>query len=122
MDSSLVTALAITAIGMSLLFLTLAFFYGLLSFLTSAFRDRPSEMAQPVPGLIRGEGKEGRDEAVLRAAAIAVALARTEAEQGTTLPSTPALDAVGAEKQISSWWALHHQRQLMLPRNAQRGR
>lgn len=111
-DSSITTALVIALIGMTLLFLSLFLFYGLLSLLTAVVKDRP------VPDQQKGEGRSGeretgtRPEEVLRAAAIAVALARAEAE---VLPG-PTMAGVGgeagAEPAVSPWWSLHHQRQL----------
>lgn len=122
MENSLAIALVIAAIGMSLLFLSLAFFYGLLSLLTATVRDRSPAAAQSEQAAAQGEEGGGREEAVLRAAAIAVALARAEAEHLASLTATPALDAVGTPRQESSWWTLHHQRQLTLQQNARRGR
>jgi hypothetical protein len=117
-------SLGITAIGMTLLFLALAFFYGLLSLMTSVMQDRrlPPEpqaagrrkaaqglqaakelesdraAAEAGPGLVRR-----------RAAAIAVALARAEAAATGPAPRPPAPQEAGP---ASAWWALHHQRRL----------
>jgi hypothetical protein len=109
-------ALAITAIGMTLLFLTLAFFYGLLTLLTAAIRDGAGaevpgatagqSPAKPAPG---GDEEGGR----LRAAAIAVALARAEADAGTAAPR---------EGSVGAWWALHHGQRLTRSNTARRGR
>jgi hypothetical protein len=99
-------ALAITAIGMTLLFLTLAFFYGLLSLMASVIEDRRSERNSVPVTLPAGQDEE----AALRAAAIAVALARASAEASIVSTGAPgqAEPAPGA----SPWWALHHQRSL----------
>lgn len=114
MASSLVTALVITIIGMTLLFLTLALFYGLLSLMMAPIKDRPAsaDSLEAKGEYVKGEEERDREEA----AAIAVALARAEAEQEagyaaariTTVP-----DGVATGQQVSSWWALHHQRQMM---------
>lgn len=104
MSNSLVTALAITAIGMTLLFLSLAFFYGLLTLMASAIPDRrpakdpvgAPEAAVPVD-----------DEAPLRAAAIAVAMARAEAER-LSISGGPTREPPFPDR--SPWWAFHHQR------------
>jgi Na+-transporting methylmalonyl-CoA/oxaloacetate decarboxylase gamma subunit len=100
------TALAITAIGMTLLFLTLAFFYGLLSFMASAIEDRPSgsNSVAVAPPAAKDQ------EAALRAAAIAVALARANTDGRAVSTESPlqAEPSPGA----SPWWALHHQRSL----------
>ena len=47
MDSALLTVLTISAIGMSLLFLSLVLFYGIISVLTAATRDRSSASLSP---------------------------------------------------------------------------
>ncbi len=102
--------LSISAVGMSLLFLALAFFYGLLLLLTSVVRDRGVE-----PGCATEKGAEpAQDEALLQAAAIAIALARAEAEMA------PSPDAAALPLPVSPWWALYHQRRLASPTNARR--
>jgi Na+-transporting methylmalonyl-CoA/oxaloacetate decarboxylase gamma subunit len=106
MDNALITALIIAAVGMTLLFLFLLLFYGMLSLLTAAVKDKPSTSAQPR----REEEGEKAEEAVLRAAAVAVALARAEAEQGSSLPAPAPSQALAGR--VSPWWALHHQRQV----------
>ncbi len=106
MDDTLLSALLITAIGMSLLFLVLAFFYGLLWLLTAVAQGRPAANLQarsPAPG------PEPEKEATLEAAAIAVALARARAIRRAGPPVSPA-DITTADP----WWSLHHQRQLTL--------
>jgi Na+-transporting methylmalonyl-CoA/oxaloacetate decarboxylase gamma subunit len=100
------TALAITAIGMTLLFLTLAFFYGLLSAMARFIEDRRSGNSDEA--VVAPDG--GDADAPLRAAAIAVALARAGAEEravprGAPLPPQPSPGP-------SPWWAAHHQRRL----------
>jgi len=116
-DEPLVIALGITVVGMTLLFLTLLFFYGLLSLMTVVFKapapvggeatggseDSPAEGP---PGVGARPAIWGR-EAALRAAAIAVALARAEAEQADFSPGAPKEGAAA-----SPWWSLHHQRRL----------
>jgi Na+-transporting methylmalonyl-CoA/oxaloacetate decarboxylase gamma subunit len=108
LDHALITALAIAAIGMTLLFLALFLFYGMLSVLTATVRDKPSTSAQPMR---EEEGEEKAKEAALRAAAIAVALARAEAEQGSSRPMAP-VPAQAPTGRVSPWWALYHQRQV----------
>jgi hypothetical protein len=100
------TALAITAIGMTLLFLTLAFFYGLLSAMARFIEDRrPGSSDDAVVAPDAGDA-----EAALRAAAIAVALARAGAEGRAVSRGAPrqAVPSPGP----SPWWAAHHQRRL----------
>ena len=117
MESPIAAALVITAIGMTLLFLALAFFYGLMALMTSVIQDRPAARASSTeqeegPGEARPVGPS--EDALLRAAAIAVAVARAEAEQGFNLVGTPAQEEAAATSLLSPWWALHHQRQLAL--------
>jgi Na+-transporting methylmalonyl-CoA/oxaloacetate decarboxylase gamma subunit len=98
------TALAITAIGMTLLFLTLAFFYGLLSAMARFIEDRRSGSGS-VAAVAPDAPDAGDAEAPLRAAAIAVALARAGAEDGAVSRGAPSPGP-------SPWWAAHHQRRL----------
>jgi len=107
MEEPLPIVLVISAIGMILLFLSLVLFYGLLSLLMSVTRDRAAAGApsQAEP--------EGEPETMLRAAAIAVAMARAEAEHGPSPVGSPATVEIAGRGQISPWWALHHQRQMI---------
>jgi hypothetical protein len=105
LENSLVVVLIISAAGMTLLFLALAFFYGLLTLLTSMARDRA--VAEAVPA------EAGEEAGVrLRAAAIAVALARAEAEQRGVPAAVMPEDGTIPGGVVSSWWTLHHQRQV----------
>jgi len=111
-DSSITNALVIALIGMTLLFLSLIFFYGLLSLLTAVVKDRAVPAGQK-RDRSRGEGKPGTGpDDVLRAAAVAVALARAEAEERPGPTTAAARGAAIAEPAISPWWSLHHQRRL----------
>jgi hypothetical protein len=107
-QNPVVTVLVISGMGMGLLILALAFFYGLLALMASAIRDRRSAPLTPV----ESEGGPVEDESMLKAAAIAVALGRVSSE-GTAEAS---IDSVGARPVpvpgVSAWWMLHHQRQL----------
>lgn len=98
----------ISAVGMSLLFLALASFYGLLLLLTSTIRGRNPEPERVVEEKV----KPAQDEALFQAAAIAVTLARAEAEVTDGLATVPVLDAVAVSPPVSPWWVLHHQRRL----------
>jgi hypothetical protein len=107
---SLGISLGITAIGMTLLFGALAFFYGLLTLMTSVMQERrlpPGPQAAEGLEPARMADKAGRRQARLRAAAIAVALARATAEGAATRLAAP--EETG---QVSAWWSLHHQRSL----------
>jgi Na+-transporting methylmalonyl-CoA/oxaloacetate decarboxylase gamma subunit len=125
LDNSLSIALLITVIGMSLLFLSLVLFYGLLSLLTTVTKDRPHLSAQHAAGKDNGQAVEeqgGEEEPVLRAAAVAIALARAEAEQGLSLTVASTTEEGSAGQQVSPWWSLHHQRQLTQSSCARRRR
>jgi Na+-transporting methylmalonyl-CoA/oxaloacetate decarboxylase gamma subunit len=108
LEQPLVVVLVVSAIGMTLLFLALAFFYGLLSLMGSVVKDRPSPSETSTETRAAGER-----EAMLRAAAIAVALARAEAEEGAGAVAGLAGTATRGGLGVSAWWALHHQRQLV---------
>ncbi|MGQ9600325.1 MAG: hypothetical protein ACUVWZ_13010 [Anaerolineae bacterium] len=109
MENSLEIALSITAIGMTLLFLALALFYGLVSVLTIVARDRDVSQASRAE-----EGERPEQEAMLRAAVIGVAMARAEVEQESEGIGSSWQEGKSTGDQVSSWWMLHHQRQLLL--------
>ena len=104
MDNPLAVALGITAIGMSLLFLTLLLFYGLLTLLTFVIRDRP---AVQVEAVVERPTEVGDTMELVQAAAIAVARARATAE---LMPTSSGATTEG--EPMSPWWALHHQREM----------
>ena len=114
MDDPIIIALVVSGIGMLMLFLALAFLYGLMVLMTritsiqALSKDRPEAEEA-------GSRKQ-------RAAVIAVALAR--AEQERIVP--PSVPPSGGEERgggaVSPWWALHHQRQLALHLRTRRGR
>jgi Na+-transporting methylmalonyl-CoA/oxaloacetate decarboxylase gamma subunit len=117
LESSLATALAITAIGMSLLFLALALFYGLL---TLMMRIASRQSSHPASVAIEGKSTgEEKPEDLLRAAAIAVALARAGAGPGSDSNLAP---GVASRPQLNPWWVFHHQRSLALNPGARRSR
>jgi Na+-transporting methylmalonyl-CoA/oxaloacetate decarboxylase gamma subunit len=115
MENSLLTALAITAIGMTLLFLALALFYGLLSLMMSIFERRAKPKALETKEPITAESG-----VLLRAAAVAVAMARAEAGQGDLTAPAPATGAETGREPPSPWWLLHHQRNVRPKPNARR--
>jgi hypothetical protein len=106
MENPLAISLIVSSIGLLLLFLALALLYGLMYLMTTVIKDPPTA---PV-----GLPEEHR-EVMLRAAAIAVALAR--ADQELRPAGTPAADEI-----VSPWWALHHQRQLTRRSHTRRAR
>jgi Na+-transporting methylmalonyl-CoA/oxaloacetate decarboxylase gamma subunit len=109
MEEPLPVALVISAIGMTLLFLSLILFYGMLSLLMSVTRERATSGAAPEAE------PAGAPETMLRAAAIAiaVAIARAEAEPGPSLVDLAATAGIAGRGQVSPWWTLHHQRQMI---------
>lgn len=117
MDNPVATALAITVVGMTLLFLTLVFFYGLMVLITSVLKDPVAVPEHPAGD---SEVRSVEQEAMLRAAAIAVAMARAEAQQGGSLAAIP-VEAEGDDlSPTSPWWMLHHQHRLRSDPNARR--
>jgi Na+-transporting methylmalonyl-CoA/oxaloacetate decarboxylase gamma subunit len=126
MDNPLVISLAVTGIGMLMLFLALAALCGLMYLMTwmtnirAPIEEWPEAGAgeQGRRGAEEQKGKGAEAERVMRrkAAAIAVALARAERELGPSGSPCP-IGAPGAEESaspqhVSAWRALHHQRQL----------
>ena len=106
MDNSLVTVLVISAIGMSLLFLSLVLFYGIISLLATVTRDRTTAPT----GRTAGEEEQGVGPAdrMLQAAVVAITLARAEA-QGKAAGS---FSQASGERDLTPWWSLHHQDRL----------
>jgi hypothetical protein len=91
---------------MSLLFLSLVLFYGIISLLATVTRDRTTaptgrttseEQQQEVPA-----------ERMLRAAIVAVAMARAGAQS----KATNSFSQASGERDITPWWSLHHQHRL----------
>jgi Na+-transporting methylmalonyl-CoA/oxaloacetate decarboxylase gamma subunit len=109
LENSLATALVITAIGMTLLFLSLVLFYGIIALLTAVTREgarKPNGAAVAAEEL--GDAIERR---ALQAAAIAVSLARAEAEQSRgAFSDVPSLASGGRD--VTPWWSMHHQHRL----------
>ncbi len=113
MDSLLTLALAVSGIGLLLLFAALAFLYGLIYVMTALIKDRPNaQREEPMPIMETGEGVM---RAAHRAAMIAVALARAELE---SKPAGPPATEIGD----SPWRQYHHQRLLNLNRRTRTGR
>jgi Na+-transporting methylmalonyl-CoA/oxaloacetate decarboxylase gamma subunit len=105
----LVTALVISAIGMTLLFLSLVLFYGIISLLTAVTRERPATPSVRTEDT--AEQNDAREERALQAAAVAIALARAEAERGAGKAGDSGNVAAG-DLDVTPWWSLHHQHQL----------
>ena len=119
-ENPLVTVLMISALGTGLLFLALAFFYGLLSAMARGLKDRALRSPQAPATCPEDAGEEeGRSLAAgrLQAAAVAIALAR--ARVPAPPPGGPVPPA-GAQAP-SAWWSLHHQKRLASGSSHRRG-
>jgi hypothetical protein len=117
LENPLVTALLITAIGVSLLFLSLVLFYGIISLLTAVTRDR-SEIS-PAGADIAEERGGAPERRALQAAAIAIALARAEVEQRPGALNGASASAF-SDRDATRWWSLHHQHRLVEKRTRRR--
>ena len=99
MQDPLSTALVVTGVGMLALFVALALLCALMYLMTTFIKD------PPVATVKLDQETPPAQEGALRAAVIAVALAR--AEQELHIANAPSGDQTP-----SAWHALHHQRQL----------
>ncbi len=102
MEDPLVISLVVTGIGMLMLFLALAFLYGLMMLMTALIRDRPEAGGRKQEARSeRQEAGSGRQ----RAAVIGVALARAELE----------LKPIGGAETKVNWspWRQFHTRRLL---------
>jgi Na+-transporting methylmalonyl-CoA/oxaloacetate decarboxylase gamma subunit len=121
LENGLLISLAVSGLGMLLLFIALAILCGLMYLMTSVLRD-PG--AAPVHAGPEEQGVPEEKETATRAAVIAVALARARQE-----PSPFGVPAAGEGRgsdaqplEVSAWWALHHERQLTQKPNRPRSR
>jgi Na+-transporting methylmalonyl-CoA/oxaloacetate decarboxylase gamma subunit len=112
MDNPLVISLAVTGVGMLMLFLALAVLYGLMYLMTWMTNIRAPTEEWPEAGAEgqRSRGAGEQEEMRRRAAVIAVVLARAELELGSM--GAPGAEGVAGPWRVSPWRALHHQRQL----------
>jgi Na+-transporting methylmalonyl-CoA/oxaloacetate decarboxylase gamma subunit len=106
-DDPVVVSLFVSGLGMLVLFLALAFLYGLMYLMTTFIKDRPElemgkQRSEKAGGRKQETGGEKR-----RIAAIGVALARAELEMS-------GVDVSDVEVTPRGWRALHHRRQLTL--------
>jgi len=119
MDNPIIISLVVSGIGMLMLFLALAFLYGLMYLITALIKDRPKVEAEERGNReVWESGSVGAEEQRAmrrRAAVIGVALARAEQELST-------IGAPGAGEAVSAWQTLHHQRQLTLNMPTRRAR
>jgi Na+-transporting methylmalonyl-CoA/oxaloacetate decarboxylase gamma subunit len=114
MDDPVVVSLWVSGIGMLVLFLALAFLYGLMSLMTRFIKDRPEpDVRKQESEEARSRNQEAGGEAQKpggekwRMAVIGVALARAELEMS-------GIDVSGEKATSRGWRTLHHQRQLTL--------
>ncbi len=100
MQDPLATSLVVTGVGMLTLFVALALLCALMYLMTTFIKDPPVATVE-----LDQETPPAQDDA-LRAAVIAVALARAEQELSVVSP------VERVEQTHSAWHVLHHQRQL----------
>jgi Na+-transporting methylmalonyl-CoA/oxaloacetate decarboxylase gamma subunit len=113
MDSPLAIALAVSVIGLLMLFAALAFLCGLMYAMTALIKDRPGTQGEKLVPI--AETAERTVRAAHRAAVIAVALARAELESRPIGPSP-------AEADSRAWGQYHRRRLLSLNRRTRTGR
>ena len=113
MDNLLTVALAVSGIGLLILFAALAFLYGLMYAMTALIKDRPSaQWDKPVP-IVGTDERTARG--ARRAALIAVALARAELESRS-------VSSLPTETGSRAWGQYHRRRLLSLNRRTRTGR
>jgi Na+-transporting methylmalonyl-CoA/oxaloacetate decarboxylase gamma subunit len=125
LNNSLLTALIISAIGMTLLFLSLVVLYGLLTLLAAVVKDGSSSVMRQTAkrkGTADGEAHDEQKDTLIQAAAVAIALARAEAEEGAGLGTIVIPAEAAADQPVSAWWSLHHQRQIGVTPGGRRSR
>jgi Na+-transporting methylmalonyl-CoA/oxaloacetate decarboxylase gamma subunit len=125
LNNSLLMALVISAVGMTLLFLSLVVFYGLLTLLAALVKDRPSSVTEQTAKRVgTGDGKanDEQKDALIQAAAVAIALARAEAGEGSGFGALAIPAEAAADQPVSAWWSLHHQRQISVTQGGRRSR
>jgi hypothetical protein len=114
MDDPVVISLVVSGIGMLVLFLALAFLYGLMYLMTAFIRDRPEPEIGKQGREKTGDGRQESGGGAQvpggekrRIAAIGVAMARAELEMS-------GVEAPAVEAASRGWRALHRRRQLTL--------
>ncbi len=113
MDSLLTVTLAVSGIGLLILFAALAFLYGLMYAMTALIKDQPGTRRKEPVRIV--EADERLAHAARCAALIAVALARAELESRPVGP-------LSAEASSSPWGQYHRRRLLNLNRRTRTGR
>jgi Na+-transporting methylmalonyl-CoA/oxaloacetate decarboxylase gamma subunit len=113
MDDPLTIALAVSVIGLLLLFAALAFLCGLMYALTALIEDRPTAQQKEPVRIVETAERTARY--AHRAAVIAVALARAEVESRPIGP-------LSAEADSRAWGQFHRRRLLSLNRRTRTSR
>jgi Na+-transporting methylmalonyl-CoA/oxaloacetate decarboxylase gamma subunit len=113
MDNLLAIALAVSGVGLLILFAALTFLYGLIYAMTALIKDRPGAQREESVPTVKTD--EGMARAARRAAVIAVALARAELESRPIGP-------LPAEASSRPWGQYHRRRLLNLNRRTRTGR
>ncbi len=105
MDNPLSVSLLVTAIGMAVVFLAMALIYGTMQLLAAVARDRKEPAEPPLPPPVGvSEAREATDVGRLRAAAIAVALARSQGQRTSS--------GTSANGETTPWGEFYRQRHL----------
>lgn len=113
MDNPVTIALIIAGIGMTLLFLSLALFYGLLVLLTRLFPARQNGHTVPTAETPEIHGDFAAEQpARLQVALVAVALARAEAELVLAKSHSATVNETAGSSEASPWWRLYHQHRV----------
>jgi Na+-transporting methylmalonyl-CoA/oxaloacetate decarboxylase gamma subunit len=112
-EDPLVITLAVSGIGILMLFLTLVVLYVLIYLMTALIKDQPgpatpAEESQETDTGATATGAATREQQAKHlAAATAVTLARAELD---LLPGS--IESRGRAARVSGWRALHHQRRM----------
>lgn len=101
MSEALRQSLLVTGVGMAVVFVAMALFYGSMELLAAVFRPRPRDRKVPGAQPLSEDSSSPR----LRAAAVAIVLARARQSSKKAWPST-------SPQPSSPWGEYHRQRQL----------
>jgi Na+-transporting methylmalonyl-CoA/oxaloacetate decarboxylase gamma subunit len=113
MDNPLTIALAVSGVGLLILFAALAFLYVLIYAMTALIKDRPDTKQEEPVLTVETDGRTARF--ARRAAVIGVALARAKLESRPIGP-------LPAEAGSRPWGQYHRRRLLSLNRRTRTGR
>jgi Na+-transporting methylmalonyl-CoA/oxaloacetate decarboxylase gamma subunit len=113
MDNLLAIALAVSGVGLLILFAALAFLYGLIYAMTALIKDPPGAQQEESVPIVETDERMARG--ARRAAVIGVALARAELESRPIGP-------LPAETSSRPWGQYHRRRLLNFNRRTRTGR